>query len=373
MGNKLFISNQEKEALINYLSGNFSAHDSSVLNAWLSKNGQNKLLLDQFADIWQASRYSRIHEKIDVQSAWKELQVQFQQKSESQGQWKRWLQIAALVIASLLAGGLGNYFLNGKQNPTIESQMVEYVAPLGSRSFVRLNDGSKVWLNSGTTIKYKNTFGSDNRDIELSGEAFFEVAKNKELPFIVNTGEISVTALGTQFNVKAYEEEKTIETTLLEGLVKLESSVVKLQENLLLKTNEKAVFTKKDRSLAIVDKNLFDKKEDKVTTVKPSLKIIQSVDPVPVVSWKEKRWIISNEKLGTLSVKLERRYDVNFIFDNEILKEYSFGGTLEDETLEQILKAISFAAPIKYIIDGKTVYIMADGKKMEKFKNLLME
>jgi hypothetical protein len=125
--------------------------------------------------------------------------------------------------------------------------------------------------------------------------------------------------------------------------------------------------------LAIVDKNLFDKKEDKVTTVKPSLKIIQSVDPVPVVSWKEKRWIISNEKLGTLSVKLERRYDVNFIFDNEILKEYSFGGTLEDETLEQILKAISFAAPIKYIIDGKTVYIMADGKKMEKFKNLLME
>lgn len=77
--------------------------------------------------------------------------------------------------------------------------------------------------------------------------------------------------------------------------------------------------------------------------------------------------------MGDLAILLERRFDVNLIFDNELLKEYSFGGTLEDETLDQILEAISFTSPIKYVIENKTVYIKSDGFKMEKFKNLLME
>lgn len=373
MKNNFVISDREKEALINYLSGNFSNTDAEVLNSWLKKNPENAFLTDRFTDIWQASAYSQINKSIDVQLAWNEIQSGLQQNTNNRIRWKRWLQVAAIVIFSLLAGALGSYFANQSQAPDSGPQLVEYVAPLGSRSFVKLNDGSKVWLNSGTTIKYSNTFGNNNRHIELSGEAFFEVAKNEQLPFTVNTGEICVTALGTKFNVKAYKEEKTIETTLLEGAVKLESDVVKLQENLVLKTNEKAVFTKRNQSMAIVGQLRSEDENDIVTPGKPSLKIIQSVDPKPIVSWKEKRWIINNEKLGSLSVKLERRYDVNFIFDNEILKEYSFGGTLEDETLEQVLNAISYTAPIRYVIDGKTVYIMADGKKMEKFKNLLMK
>jgi hypothetical protein len=116
-----------------------------------------------------------------------------------------------------------------------------------------------------------------------------------------------------------------------------------------------------------------DKEEPLAEKKIPKLEIEKEVQPEPIISWKEKRWVINNEKLGNLAVKLERRYDVNFIFDNELLKEYSFGGTLEDETLEQIMEAISFSSPIKYVIEGKTVYIMADGQKIEKFKNLLME
>lgn len=375
MKNKLFISDREKEALINYLSGNFNADDSSVLDSWLSKNKQNKLLFDQFSDVWQASYYSHFNKKIDVQTAWTELQAQIQKKSENQIQWKRWLQIAAVVTVSFLVGGLGSYFSTTQHTPAFKSQMVEYVVPLGARSFIKLNDGSKVWLNSGTTIKYENTFGLNNRNIDLSGEAFFEVAKNEQLPFIVNTGEISVTAVGTKFNVKAYKEEKTTETTLIEGSVKLNGIKVKLADNLILKPNEKAVYTKRNRLIELSSGTNSTKDEinDKKEITQPKLQVIESIEPEAIISWKEKRWIIRNEKLGSLSVKLERRYNVNFIFDNEILKEYSFGGTLEDETLEQILNAISFAAPIKYVIDGKTVYIMGDGQKMKKFKNLLME
>jgi hypothetical protein len=181
-----------------------------------------------------------------------------------------------------------------------------------------------------------------------------------------------VIALGTKFNVKAYSEEKTIETTLIEGSVKLESEMVKLTENIILEPNEKAVYTKNNRSLELLA-TPPDKEEPLAEKKIPKLEIEKEVQPEPIISWKEKRWVINNEKLGNLAVKLERRYDVNFIFDNELLKEYSFGGTLEDETLEQIMEAISFSSPIKYVIEGKTVYIMADGQKIEKFKNLLME
>ncbi len=373
MEHKLFISNQEKEALINYLSGNFSESDSLILKAWLDKNQEHKLFLDQVTDIWQASHYSEISKKINVQSVWNELEGQLHQK-KNPFQWKRWLQIAAVASVSMVFGAIGYYFINTNVSSyTPTAQTIEYVAPLGSRSYVKLNDGSKVWLNSGTSITYSNDFGIKNRDIKLSGEAFFEVAKNKQIPFNVNTGEINVTAIGTKFNVKAYKEEKTIETTLIEGSVKLASDIVKLQENLLLKSNEKAIFTRKTQAFDINKQNNSNSHQEEKVVNKPAMQIIQAIDPAPIVSWKEKRWIISNEKLGALSVKLERRYDVNFIFDSDLLKDYSFGGTLEDETLEQILKAISYTAPIKYIIDGKTVYIMADGEKMGKFKDLLQK
>lgn len=234
---------------------------------------------------------------------------------------------------------------------------------------MQLADGSKVWLNAGSTLHYKNSFGTTDRELQLTGEGFFEVAKNKELQFVVKTSEINVIALGTKFNVKAYSEDKTIETTLIEGSVKLESSTVKLADNLFLKPNEKAVFTRKN-----VQPDLLSQENDlKKEAVKPKLEIVESIQPEPITSWKDKRWVIRNEKLGDLAQSLERRFDVNFIFDNDVLKEYSFGGTLEDENLHQILEAIRLNSPINYAIEEKTVYIMADGKKMEKFKKILIE
>jgi ferric-dicitrate binding protein FerR (iron transport regulator) len=234
-----------------------------------------------------------------------------------------------------------------------------------------LADGSKVWINAGSTLKYENSFGINNRDLILSGEAFFEVERNKDLPFIVKTSEINIVAIGTKFNVKAYSEENTIVTTLIEGAVKLESSTVNLQDNLILKPNEKAIFTKKDQSLELMEQS------QKVITPHvastPKLEILKSIDPAPIISWKDKRWVIKNEKLGQLATKLERRFGMNIIFDEDVLKEFYFGGTLEDENIEQIMNAISYTSPVEYVIQDNTVYIMADKNKMNKFKKLLME
>ena len=370
----LTISDEEKIALVNYLTGHFTSTDSAALKEWLEKNENNKILFDQFVSIWQTNSFKNISSQIQLEEAWNELNSRLKKnKNPLNISWIELIRIAAVFVIALFIGALGYYLLSKNSSSTSGNQYVEYISPLGSRSFVQLSDGSKVWLNSGSTLKYHRSYGINNRELLLSGEAFFEVEKNKNLPFIVKTSEINITALGTKFDVKAYSEEQTIETTLIEGSVSLESTTVNLNQNVVLKPNEKAVFTKKNQSIELISQQQNKNKQTATAITKPKLEIIESIEPEPIISWKDKRWIISNEKLGDLAVKLERRYDVNFIFDNDLLKDYSFGGTLEDESLEQVMKAIQFSSPIKYIIDDKTVYVMADGKKMEKFKNLLMK
>lgn len=369
MNNKINITEEEKLALVNYLSSEFSQKNSEILNYWLKRSNENKFLFDQLSDIWNSVEYKTTESKIDVNLAWDDIQKQIQTRNKKIS-WKKIVRYAAIFIFAFTIGGTANYFIEKSSEDIFHQQMVEYVAPLGSRSFVQLSDGSQVWLNSGTILKYKNSFGKDNRVLHLEGEAFFEVTENKEIPFSVRTSDLIITAVGTRFNVKAYNDENTIETTLIDGSVKLASSTAKLAENIVLKPNEKAVFTKKSGITEVVSKNIL---KEESTATKPKLEIIKSIKTAPIVSWKDQRWIIQNEKLGQLAIKLERRFNVNFIFDNEVLKEFYFGGTLKDESLEQIMQAISYASPIKYAIQDNTVIIMSDGKKMNKFKDLLME
>lgn len=374
MKKDFYISEEEKIALVSYLSGEITPGESEVLHRWLKKDKSHALVFDQMSDIWTASLLRTGPGHSDSGKAWEELEKALHLKKRNMlgSGWKDILRIAAVFVFALFLGGFGYYLFTSKTANTSKDQpYTEYMAPLGSRSFVQLSDGSRIWLNSGSTLKYDQFYGHKNRVLLLAGEAFFEVEKNEDLPFVVKTGEIDVIALGTKFNIKAYPEEKTIETMLIEGSVKLESQTVKLSDNIVLKPNEKAIFTRKNLSVERItpDGNI----QDRETPDKPRLEIIRSVEPEPVVSWKDKRWVIKNEKLGDLAVKLERRYNVNFIFDNDLLKEYAFGGTLEDETLDQVMEAIRFSSPIRYMIDNQTVYVMSDGQKMEKFKNILKE
>ncbi|VAW24581.1 Putative anti-sigma factor [hydrothermal vent metagenome] len=374
MNTKTDIPKEIKASLVSYLSGQIADKDFNILNQWIQENAENKRLFDQVNDIWQAT--SSLNQKLnfDTNKAWDEISKQLDSPPSNikpAGRiYSELIKIAAVFVFALFLGGMVFYFID-KNN--YQPQTVEFVAPLGSRSFLKMPDGTKVWLNAGTKIQYRNDYGLDNRKITLAGEAFFNVAKNKKLPFIVQTSAISITALGTKFNVKAYAEENSIETTLIEGSVKLESLDARFQEPLVLSPNEKAVYTKSSRKMAVSGNNKDIGKIEKKPQSKPSLTLFKSVDTKPIISWKEKRWVISNQKLSELSVKLERRYDVNFIFENERLKDYAFGGTLEDETLGQVLEVISFAAPIKYVIDKRTVYIKEDVDRIKNFKDLLME
>lgn len=349
MAQQNILSEEVKVSIINYLSGKWEKCDSVLLTAWLEENDENSKLFSQLVDLWEADKMARQENNFNPDKAWMRLESKMNNKRDQFSLFRQISRYAAVFILALLLGALGYSWLQPHFNSGFSSSaLVEYTAPYGSKTSLKLADGSLVWLNAGTTLKYNQQFGSRNRHIELSGEAYFEVAKNKDLPFTVNAKEMSVTALGTKFNVKAYPEETAIETILLEGSVKLKTLAQGKKTEVLLAPNQKAIF------------NLQDKKLNVSTT--------QNTDEV---SWITNKWVIKNKKLGEFARLLERRYNIDFTFSDEHIKEYEFGGTIKDETIEQVLTAISYSAPLKYKIINKHVTLTIDEHKVDKYKALL--
>jgi ferric-dicitrate binding protein FerR (iron transport regulator) len=226
-------------------------------------------------------------------------------------------------------------------------------------------------LNSGTKLRYQRNFGQEGRELYLEGEAYFVVAENKQMPFSVKTRDICVTAIGTAFNVKAYSEENVVETTLEKGEVRIDALNTSKSKSestpVYLKPNQKAVFVKDSKNLSINDpdqKNFLSKKDQVARLKTATLKIDTLVDTKLTTSWKDSRWIFKSEKLQKLVPILERRYDVTITFKDSVLMNYKFTGTLKEESLEQVLKAICMAAPIRYeIIHNQVLFFETTNQK----------
>jgi len=211
-----------------------------------------------------------------------------------------------------------------------------------------LPDGSTVWLNAGSRIKYRNDFNKNNREIQLSGEGYFKVTRNADLPFRVIAGDLSIMAIGTEFNVKSYDDEDIIETTLVEGKIAIHQDQ-KQKKSIYLEPHQKAIYMKYDKNLTVTDMRLVvENKHEELKLKKGIIYIAEKIDPEPTVAWKENRLIIKGEELNSLAIKLERKYDVKFVFGSESLKQFRFTGTLENETLTQVLDVIKLSAPIEY-------------------------
>jgi ferric-dicitrate binding protein FerR (iron transport regulator) len=230
-----------------------------------------------------------------------------------------------------------------------------------------LPDGSTVWLNAGSKITYSSDFNKNSREIQLSGEGYFKVARNADMPFRVKAGDLSIQAIGTEFNVKSYDDEDIIETTLVEGKISIRQSQ-KQKKSIYLQPHQKAIYVKYNKNLTVTDLKLANEnKHENLTLKKGIIYIAVKIDPVPVVAWKENRLIIKGEELNTLAIKLERKYDVKFVFESESLKMFRFTGTLENETLTQVLDVIKLSAPLEYKLQGKTVMIFENKRMTEKF------
>ena len=189
------------------------------------------------------------------------------------------------------------------------------------------------------------------------------MAKNNEIPIIVNAGKINIKAVGTEFNIRAYEDEGIIETTLIEGKVEItkQGQNENINQFIDLIPNQKAIYIKEADSLNIEKvKDVDSLMIEPVKTIYDNILISPKVDVNQVVAWTHGRLIIRGENLEKLSVELQRKYNVKFIFRDDEIKKYRFSGILLDETLEQVLKVIKLTAPIDYFLEGKTVIMSSD-------------
>ncbi len=292
----------------------------------------------------------------------------------------RYRSVAAVLFVTILMAGAGwaGFSIRSEMIKSDENVFTTIYSPAGQKTEVTLPDNSKVLLNSKTTLRYSSAFNVKNRDIYLNGEAFFDVAK-KSIPFEVKTAAINIKVLGTAFNVKCYDDEDVVEATLVRGSMKIEkiNSVTGSSEEILLKPNQKILFL---RNVSASGKAMDIGKESGTLTIREVEKIpLQHVTQVELISsydtekstgWKEGLLIVEGESLGDLSKKIERRYDVRFVFRDEKLKRYKYSGTLREYSLEQVLNALKLTSPISYIVDKQIVYIDKNEESSPDFMKL---
>lgn len=350
MAQKDSLSEELKLSIVNYLSGRWDECDSTFLYGWLDESADHRKLFGDLVDLWECGRLARAEDDFDAGQAWQRLESQMEIRSPYAGRFSWFGQVARYAAVFLLAvfiGALGYSWLGGHVWPG-SSQTFEYTVPYGSKTSMKLLDGSVVWLNAGTTLKYNQGFGSCNRDLELTGEAYFEVARNKRLPFVVKTKDVSVQALGTKFNVKAYPEETSVEAVLLEGSIEVRDQGPGEGKKVLLSPSQKATYRRGDNTLRV-----------------------SGIENASEVSWFREKWVIKNTRLEELARVLERRYNITVSFADEAIKDYEFGGTIKEETIEQVLTAISYSAPLKYTIINRDVSLSIDKTKLGRYEQIL--
>jgi len=353
------------DKIVNVLTGQASEEELTELRQWLTESGENCRLYNELADIWRASSVVGRKDDYHPDHAWPLIKMQMKTSwYRSQNHlisWKKVMMVAAMMVAVFVAGMSVNLFSDKTMINENLLTYTEYSSPYGSKSKVILPDGSSVWLNAGSTLRYSSVFNVQNREVYLAGEGYFDVTHNEQTPFLVQTSTITVKVLGTAFNVKAYPEESVVETTVERGAVQLIDPLSSSQKTTIIRAQQKALVTKVIQFEKTEKMPLQDDKPDKIKPQEyipiANVEINNNIPTEVYTSWKDKRWVIEREKLSNFAVKLERRYNVHFVFGDEELKDYVFSGKFEDETLDQLLEALKLTAPILYKVKQNTVYL----------------
>jgi ferric-dicitrate binding protein FerR (iron transport regulator) len=229
---------------------------------------------------------------------------------------------------------------------------LQVIVPSGEKTQLILPDGTQVWLNSESKLVYPASFSSRERKVNLEGEAYFNVTKVSKSKFTVYTQDVKVNVLGTKFNVKSYPNDPTIETTVVEGMVKVESEEPKSNFSpIILKPTERLVYKKDSRSASKKSTSDVDPDPGKLASHSASnMKIIIShVNTNNITSWKDHLLVFDNETFEEITLKLSRWYKVQIILLDEELKTQRYTGKfVHNESLTQVLEAIKLTTPIKY-------------------------
>jgi ferric-dicitrate binding protein FerR (iron transport regulator) len=231
----------------------------------------------------------------------------------------------------------------------------------GSKTKLVLPDGTQVWLNSGTKLSYTKAYGNRLREVSLSGEAYFDVVKNPERPFVIHTSKINIKVLGTAFNVKSYPGEKKTETSLVRGSIEVTFNS-RPSEKIILKPNEKLIVSNEEEPEPVkpaknnLIPNIVVHQQEPIIAIS-HLTYEPKDSTVIETSWMENKLIFRSESFEDLALRMERWYGISIRFGDEAVKKKKLNGTFENENIEQALQALQLIVPFKYIINKKEILI----------------
>lgn len=317
-----------EEKLINYIKGEiYSEKEIAKILDWIESSPENQDRYNQLKNLWVISglEYS---EDIDVPDFVYSGKKVFMLSTLFQAV----LKYAAVFVLAFLLGSVTLFLINREQSSNFSRLYNTIEVPNGQRSQVTLYDGTKVWINSGTKFKYPVAFSKDTRDVFIEGEAYFDVAKDKKHPFIVNAGRLKIKVLGTRFNVCAYPEDVNSYATLEEGSINAVNSGN--GEQLTLNPGEQITLNSSVNSMKY-----------------------QKVNTTLYTSWKENLLRFDNATFKELIIKMERWYGIKITVDPEVDTKERYTMAIKTESLREMLLLISKTTQIKYEINGNSILI----------------
>lgn len=298
-----------------------------VLEKWLHENETNRIDFEQYKHIWQeVGRYIE-PSVFQVDKAWSKINEINSKKRKKRRYLMNTCYLVTGVVACFLLMLALSFIRIGNKQPDITVSMV---ADYGNRSEVVLPDGSKVKLNAGSEMTYTYSSKDEIREVRFQGEGFFEVSKSKT-PFVVNlTNGLKIKVWGTSFNLRAYAEDEAVQASLVEGCIELNYD----DDKLIMNAGEMAV---------------FDKQTD---TIKRILGILSHS-----YSWLDNKLYVDNMSLAEVCKHLSRWYDVNITIEKELGDSIYYNGVIQEETIVDVMEALSRLSNISYYVKGKNISI----------------
>jgi transmembrane sensor len=308
------------DLMAKYLSGNIDAGERSALLQWADASEANRQFFDEMIQLWSMSAGAEEPFEADVEQAWSSLEGKLPTEEAPPNteeivprvvklKRKRWDWRIAAAIAVLLLGGwwlIPKVFNASEQVLAAELQEAPLILP----------DGSKVWLNEDSRVVYQRSF--KKRNIQLEGEAFFDIAWDEERPFVVEAGNARTTVLGTSFNLRAYPDEDRVELVVQSGKVQFESVQRKEKEALATLEKGQAAFVSKDTDEVIVDNRISEN----------------------TTAWMRDTLVFNQESLDNVIGDLQRYFRIDIQVEDQGAYNCNFNSTFPQPKLENVFDEI---------------------------------
>jgi transmembrane sensor len=311
------------ELIMKVFQGDATPEELEFIESWVLASPENHKVYLHLKNLWDAC----VNLPLSTPDALHRVITKIKPDRPGKTFWMMWQRVAAIILLPLLVAAAWLLVDRRHEERALTAAYQTVSTPFGSFTSLELPDGSKVWLNSGSTLRYPSKFGSRSRKVTLQGEAYFEVHSDPSAPFLVTASELTVRATGTRFNVSSYESDSAATVTLIEGKV-------------CVQTPSRGGASGITSHLKPQDHFTYDKKEGRTTVIHE--------EPYKYFAWKEGKLVFRNDLLSEVARRISLQYHVEVEIRDPAIRKYRYWATFKNEPLNELLRLLKLTAPIDF-------------------------